>query len=83
MAGPGGFQSEYMNEGVSENHLRGATLSPNKTGLPYSNASTEIYRKTLEARDAAIAVAESLTALEATLLASAAASDIAALPARP
>ena len=65
MAGPGGFDSEFLTQGFAENHLTPPVLSPNRTGLPYTNASNHILRETLAARDATVIIR---TELEATLV---------------
>jgi len=83
MSGPGYFASEYLTEGFSENHLSPPTLNPNKTGLPYTNASNHILRQTLAARDVVIVIKNDLDQILVDIQAGIAGSDIAALPARP
>lgn len=62
MAGPGGFDSEFLTQGFAENHLTPPTLNPNKTGLPYTNSSNHILQQTLAARDVALEVQTELQA---------------------
>ncbi len=83
MSGPGYFASEYLTEGFSENHLTPPTLNPNKTGLPYSNASNHILRQTLAARDVVIVLKNELEQTLADIQAGVLSVDIAALQARP
>lgn len=81
--GPGGFGSEYLTDGMSEDFLSAPKLNTNRTGLPYSNASNHILRETLAARDVAIVLKNQMQEMYDAILANPAGNDIAALDARP